>query len=254
MSLGSKLYDLRKKKGLSQEQAAEHLGVSRQTISKWETDRSTPEFDKLQPISQLYEISLDELAGNSATAEKTEHVVYVPLRYHYEYKSETMIMGIPLVHVHLGRGLCRATGIVAVGNVAKGVVSVGLLSWGLLSVGILSVGLLAFGCFALGLLSVGCLSAGILAIGACALGYVAIGGVAVGVYALGGCAVASRVALGGYASASIAIGEHANGVIRFVTDSSFHGVSSDTVRQTILQEYPTIWRWVLNLISSLVAP
>ena len=44
MSLGDKLYELRKKQGLTQEEAAEKLGVTRQTVSKWETDQSTPDF------------------------------------------------------------------------------------------------------------------------------------------------------------------------------------------------------------------
>lgn len=47
MSLGQRLYDLRKTTGLSQEKAAEQLGVTRQTVSKWETDQTTPDFDKI---------------------------------------------------------------------------------------------------------------------------------------------------------------------------------------------------------------
>ncbi len=61
MSIGGKLYELRKKKGLSQEEVAEKLNVSRQTVSKWETDQSQPEFDKIVPICELYSITADEL-------------------------------------------------------------------------------------------------------------------------------------------------------------------------------------------------
>ncbi len=61
MTVGEKLLELRKKKGLSQEEAANILNVSRQTISKWETDSSTPDFDKIVPICELYEISANEL-------------------------------------------------------------------------------------------------------------------------------------------------------------------------------------------------
>ena len=53
MSLGQRLYDLRKTTGLSQEKAAEQLGVTRQTVSKWETDQTTPDFDKIIPICNL---------------------------------------------------------------------------------------------------------------------------------------------------------------------------------------------------------
>ena len=61
MSLGNNLLDLRKKKGMSQEELAEKLNVSRQTISKWETDQSQPDFDKIKPICELFEMSADEL-------------------------------------------------------------------------------------------------------------------------------------------------------------------------------------------------
>lgn len=61
MKIGEKLLSLRKKQGLSQEEAADQLNVSRQTISKWETDQSTPDFDKIVPICELYGISVEEL-------------------------------------------------------------------------------------------------------------------------------------------------------------------------------------------------
>ncbi len=61
MNLGEKLYQLRKAKNLSQEETAEKLNVTRQTISKWETNQSTPDFDKILPLCKLYEISTDEL-------------------------------------------------------------------------------------------------------------------------------------------------------------------------------------------------
>lgn len=61
MSLGETLLEMRKKKHLSQEEVAEKLNVTRQTISKWETDQSSPDFDKIGPLCDLYEISADEL-------------------------------------------------------------------------------------------------------------------------------------------------------------------------------------------------
>ncbi len=61
MNLGDKLLELRKKKGLSQEDVAFELSVTRQTISKWETNQTTPDFDKIAPLCKLYEISTDEL-------------------------------------------------------------------------------------------------------------------------------------------------------------------------------------------------
>ena len=61
MSLGERLLELRKSKHLSQEELAYKLDVTRQTISKWETDQSTPDFDKIMPLCELYGITSDEL-------------------------------------------------------------------------------------------------------------------------------------------------------------------------------------------------
>ncbi len=61
MSLGSSLYQARKKSGLSQENVAEKLGVSRQTISKWETDDTLPDIRQSKRLAVLYGVTLDEL-------------------------------------------------------------------------------------------------------------------------------------------------------------------------------------------------
>ena len=68
MNIGEKLYELRKGKNLSQEEVADKLNVTRQTISKWETNQSTPDFDKIKPLCDLYGITADELL----TGEKKE--------------------------------------------------------------------------------------------------------------------------------------------------------------------------------------
>ena len=68
MEFYNKLYNLRKQKGLSQEELANRLNVSRQTISKWEVGDSTPDMEKLIAISDLFEISLDELVLDKATS------------------------------------------------------------------------------------------------------------------------------------------------------------------------------------------
>ncbi|OSB11537.1 helix-turn-helix domain-containing protein [Paraclostridium bifermentans] len=65
MTLGEKLLDLRKKLGLSQEEVAEKLNVSRQTISKWETGQTVPELFKVKLLSELYNVSYDYLISSS---------------------------------------------------------------------------------------------------------------------------------------------------------------------------------------------
>jgi len=66
MSLGERIQQLRKIRGLSQEQLADSLNVSRQAISKWETDQSTPEIENILALSRVFAVSTDEILGNSA--------------------------------------------------------------------------------------------------------------------------------------------------------------------------------------------
>jgi transcriptional regulator with XRE-family HTH domain len=66
MALPEKLYTLRKKSGLSQEQLAEALNVSRQAISKWEGGSAMPESDKLLALSNYFGVSLDYLLKDGA--------------------------------------------------------------------------------------------------------------------------------------------------------------------------------------------
>lgn len=70
--LSDKLYQLRKKSGLSQEQLAEALNVSRQSVSKWESGLSMPESEKLIAISEYFGVTLDYLMkdGEEASPEK----------------------------------------------------------------------------------------------------------------------------------------------------------------------------------------
>jgi len=70
MNIGDKILNYRKSKGYSQEDVANKLNVSRQTISKWETNQSTPDFDKIVPLCQLFGITTDELLMNKASSIK----------------------------------------------------------------------------------------------------------------------------------------------------------------------------------------
>ena len=64
MTTGEKLAFLRKKKGITQEQLSEQVGVSRQSVSRWEMDAAFPETDKLIKLSRLFERSIDFLLNN----------------------------------------------------------------------------------------------------------------------------------------------------------------------------------------------
>lgn len=98
MKIEDKLLKLRKEKGLSQEEVADILNVSRQTISKWETGQSTPDFDKILPICELYEISSDELL----TGKKKEEIIKEEKEHeHMKAKGIGISLGIYVLSIVL---------------------------------------------------------------------------------------------------------------------------------------------------------
>lgn len=75
MSLGNSLFDARKRSGLSQEEVAEKLGVSRQTISKWELDETLPDIRQSKRLSNLYHLTLDELIDFDIDVKEIEQII-----------------------------------------------------------------------------------------------------------------------------------------------------------------------------------
>lgn len=75
MGLGNNLFNARKKKGLSQEEVAGKLGVSRQTISKWETDETLPDIRQSKRLAVLYGLSLDELIEFDIDVKEIQEVI-----------------------------------------------------------------------------------------------------------------------------------------------------------------------------------
>lgn len=75
MSLGEHLFCARKKKGLSQEEVAEKLGISRQTVSKWETDETLPDICQSKKLAVLYGLSLDELVEFDIDIQEIQEVI-----------------------------------------------------------------------------------------------------------------------------------------------------------------------------------
>ena len=78
MTLGENIVRLRTKKNWSQGNLADELGVSRQSVSKWETDTSVPELDKLLKLSELFGVTLDELV----CGEEMPKIESVPVSEH----------------------------------------------------------------------------------------------------------------------------------------------------------------------------
>ena len=93
MTLGQRIQELRKRAGLTQEQLAEQLGVTRQAVSKWESDNGVPELDALIALSRYFKLTLGELLGveeprreepSRDTAADTERRVEALLRRYVE--------------------------------------------------------------------------------------------------------------------------------------------------------------------------
>lgn len=75
MTFAKKLKNIRKQASMSQEQLAEKIGVSRQAVTKWETDAGIPDIENIMAISALFDISIDELLSNEeGTQKKTEYL------------------------------------------------------------------------------------------------------------------------------------------------------------------------------------
>ena len=90
MNIGEKIYNLRKKKNLSQEDLASILNVSRQTISKWETGDSNPDIDKIVPLCNFFEISTDEFL-------KGEDLVYERKLHNEKKKNKALTFSLCLI-------------------------------------------------------------------------------------------------------------------------------------------------------------
>ena len=75
IEIANRLVELRKKKGLSQEELADKLGLSRQAVSKWERAESSPDTDNLICLAKLYNVSLDDLLQTSQDVEEIKEEV-----------------------------------------------------------------------------------------------------------------------------------------------------------------------------------
>ena len=84
MSFGERLYQLRKEKNISQEELAELLDVSRQSISKWENDKAYPEMTRLLFMSDYFDVSLDYLMRGTEPDEE-------PLEPATQYKAKNLL-------------------------------------------------------------------------------------------------------------------------------------------------------------------
>lgn len=250
MTLGEKLSKLRKNYNYTQEQLADILGVSRQSISKWESDIAYPETDKLVKMGKLFACSIDYLLNEDVTEKQgtqsteKESIWDIFKKQFHERKSDKMVFGMPLYHIAK-----NAHGFFAVGLKARGVFSIGLMSRGIVSLGMLSLGVISLGILSLGLISVGVLSAGLLAVGSIAIGLFAVGAISAGLVSFGalsvGCFSTGALAVGKYA----AVGDHAHGMIA-IGKSVAEGSVYSHIGDSSTADIPTIVEWLDSNIPS----
>ncbi len=260
MTLGNKLSKLRKENNITQEQLAEMLGVSRQSVSKWESDIAFPETEKLIRLSDIYNCTLDYLLKeNSAETEPAlspvdAHsdglTIHIGLgSFIFDKKSAKTLFGLPLWHICTDPKK-TAKGIFALGFRAKGIVSAGFLSMGVISFGMLSLGALALGMASLGIVAAGAFSAGIIAFGAICFGLLSVGAVAIGEFSVGALARGHYFALGDDAKAMVAVGKSfADGSVY-----KFLGESNPAVLHHALRKLgeivPWMYRWIVPLLRA----
>lgn len=266
MTFSEKLMDLRRKSGLSQEQLADRLGVTRQSVSKWESGTAMPELVKLISLSDIFGVSVDYLVkdyleepesaggGDDLSAQQAvrlekkvdELTNYVKGRV-YRYDSKTRIFGLPLVSVRFG---FVRNGRLSMDNVARGIIAIGNCAVGVVAIGIIGVGLLSLGVVALGLLALGFVAMGLVSFGIAALGILALGVSAVGVYSGGVAAIAAKIAVAVSAVAPTAVGEFASGSHVLLWGD---GLSVPEVRAFLLEHHPDLWEPLLRLLTDIGA-
>lgn len=107
MSVGSRIFELRMSKNLSQSALADMLDVSRQSVSKWETDSAVPDLDKLMKLCNVFDVTLDELTGRTDSMNgepgKTE-ICSLPARTQQVFGYILFVMSFSVALLLLFRG------------------------------------------------------------------------------------------------------------------------------------------------------
>ena len=73
MTIADRIQSLRKAKGMSQEELADRVGVSRQAVSKWESEQATPDLDKVVIMSEIFEVTTDYLLKGIEPVKTDDH-------------------------------------------------------------------------------------------------------------------------------------------------------------------------------------
>ena len=257
MEFRERLYQLRRQAGLSQEELAQIMNLSRQAVQKWESGASKPDMDNLTALADYFNVTLDYLVRGTQAQPAQVPPDPLPRFWRYEYKSRRTFLGLPLVHVNVGYGFRWTRGIIAVGNFATGLIAIGGVSAGLLAIGGIALGGIALGGIALGGLAGGGLAIGAVAAGGVAVGLLAIGASAIGRYALGASALGSSLAVGAAAASplvEVGIETSGNGVLTLPLKELWQiGASpAQTAAQIALSLPHAPPEWLLRLLLGAV--
>ena len=101
IKIADRLVELRKKNGLSQEQLADKLGLSRQAVSKWERAEASPDTDNLICLAKLYGVSLDDLLD---TDQSIEEIAQDTRIHEAEKKNESVHIDDSGIHLKSASG------------------------------------------------------------------------------------------------------------------------------------------------------
>ena len=98
IAIGKNLQELRKEKGMTQEQLAEHFNVARRTVSRWETGSNMPDLDILIEMADFYDVDLRELLDGERTEQKMEKELNDTVLKVAEYSNEEKTRFITRLH------------------------------------------------------------------------------------------------------------------------------------------------------------
>ena len=269
MTFGEKLSQLRRESNYTQEQLGALLNVSRQTVSKWESDIAYPETDKLVKMGSLFNCSMDYLLKDEVTdknnatpvpsaPQQEENSITIKFGNFRikERKSEKTVFGMPLYHIGKNaKGFfaigIKAKGVFSIGLISRGIFSLGLLSLGLISFGLVSIGLIALGCIALGLISIAAIALGVLSIGAISIGVISIGALSCGLFSLGALAKGAFIAIGDNADAMLAIGETEAFGSLYQYIGKLKDANIPLIKLLLETDVPEFLHWAKNIFCSI---
>lgn len=261
-------------KRYSQEQLADLLGISRQSVSKWESGQAMPELGKIIQISNLFSVPVDDLVRDERelVRESVQDIAFVKPTYSQEpvlkmenvaseeeirknilemkdtiqqisksvnapagFEYKSRVSIFGIPLVHIHFGKLFHVGVFPYNNAC---VAKGIFAAGDLAVGVVSFGAASFGIISLGGAAIGLLSVGIVAVGGLALGFSSIG-----IYAIGCAAMGIHAAVGISVSARTAVGtEEVKGLYQMLLGHENRSISM--VQDFLLSHNPQMPRWL----------